>query len=138
MKIKRIITLTVLAIAFSNSVFSQVGIGTINPHASAELDVTSTSKGFLPPRLTTEQRNLISGPASGLTIYNTSLRCLDTYNGVIWINCTSIGSTDVYNPVTGRIWMDRNLGATQVATSSTDAASYGHLFNGEEVLMGIK
>ncbi|HUX97512.1 MAG TPA: hypothetical protein VMV47_17395, partial [Bacteroidales bacterium] len=34
----------------------------------------------------------------------------------------------VTNPATGRIWMDRNLGANQVATSSTDAASYGDLY----------
>jgi uncharacterized protein (TIGR02145 family) len=35
---------------------------------------------------------------------------------------------DVTNPATGRIWMDRNLGATQAATSSTDANSYGDLY----------
>ena len=35
---------------------------------------------------------------------------------------------DVTNPTTGKIWMDRNLGATQVSTSSTDAASYGDLY----------
>jgi uncharacterized protein (TIGR02145 family) len=35
---------------------------------------------------------------------------------------------DVTNPTTGRIWMDRNLGASQVATSSTDVASYGDLY----------
>jgi uncharacterized protein (TIGR02145 family) len=35
---------------------------------------------------------------------------------------------DVTNPITGRIWMDRNLGATQVATSSTDANSYGDIY----------
>lgn len=34
----------------------------------------------------------------------------------------------VYNPTTGRVWLDRNLGATQVALSSTDAAAYGDLF----------
>jgi uncharacterized protein (TIGR02145 family) len=39
-----------------------------------------------------------------------------------------MGTNDVYNPITGRIWSDRNLGATQVATSSTDANSYGHLY----------
>ena len=39
-----------------------------------------------------------------------------------------LGPTDVYNPTTGKIWMDRNLGASQVATSSTDAASYGDLY----------
>jgi uncharacterized protein (TIGR02145 family) len=40
----------------------------------------------------------------------------------------SLGPTDVYNPTTGKIWMDRNLGAKHVATSSTDAASYGNLY----------
>ena len=35
---------------------------------------------------------------------------------------------DVTNPTTGKIWMDRNLGASQVATSSTDAAAYGELY----------
>lgn len=34
----------------------------------------------------------------------------------------------VVNPVTGKVWLDRNLGATQVATSSTDTASYGDLY----------
>ncbi|MCB0668762.1 MAG: hypothetical protein KDC80_23220 [Saprospiraceae bacterium] len=34
----------------------------------------------------------------------------------------------VVNPITGKVWLDRNLGAAQVATSSTDAASYGDLF----------
>jgi hypothetical protein len=38
---------------------------------------------------------------------------------------TTVGPTDVYNPSTGKIWMDRNLGASQVATSHTDASSYG-------------
>jgi uncharacterized protein (TIGR02145 family) len=36
--------------------------------------------------------------------------------------------SNVTNPTTGKIWMDRNLGATQVATSSTDVASYGDLY----------
>ena len=40
----------------------------------------------------------------------------------------SMGPTDVYNHKTGKVWMDRNLGASQVATSSTDAASYGDLY----------
>jgi uncharacterized protein (TIGR02145 family) len=40
----------------------------------------------------------------------------------------SMGLTDVYNHKTGKVWMDRNLGATQVATSSTDEQSYGDLY----------
>ena len=42
------------------------------------------------------------------------------------INFTSNGT--VTSPYTGKIWMDRNLGATQVATSSTDVASYGNVY----------
>jgi len=53
------------------------------------LDVTSTTKGFLPPRLTTTQRNAISSPATGLTIYNTTLNCMEYFNGTGWLNhCT--------------------------------------------------
>jgi uncharacterized protein (TIGR02145 family) len=44
------------------------------------------------------------------------------------IGFTTLSETDVYNPSTGKIWMDRNLGATQVATSSTDADAYGDLY----------
>ena len=217
-----------------------------DPHPAAMLDVSSTTKGFLPPRMTTAQRDAIVSPAPGLTIYNTTVNCLQWWNGTVWydgcgnnpalttLNCggaattgtltngtaasgvstaisytggnagtyaaQSISSTgvvgltatlsagtlangagsltytitgtpttsgtasfaitvggqscsftvsvaaaqpqypantvhcagattvvDVTNPTTGRIWMDRNLGATQVATSSTNANAYGDL-----------
>lgn len=49
-------------------------------------------------------------------------------DSIIFYQPTVVASTDVTNPTTGKIWMDRNLGATQVATSSTDAASYGDLY----------
>ena len=117
-------------LAFSLSVFSfaQVGIGTTSPSASAALDLSSIEKGFLPPRMTTEQRNLIANPTAGLTIFNTSLKCLEVYNGIQW-NCEiPKNPSDVYNTSTGKIWMDRNLGASQAATSSTDFNAYGSLF----------
>jgi hypothetical protein len=41
---------------------------------------------------------------------------------------TVVELTDVYNPTTGKIWMDRNLGASQIATSIVDAAAYGDLY----------
>jgi len=44
----------------------------------------------------------------------------DTFNGQVYLTVTS--------PDTGRVWLDRNLGATQVATSSTDSAAYGDLY----------
>jgi uncharacterized protein (TIGR02145 family) len=61
---------------------------------------------------------------------------LTTENKPIWGTCpTSVGTgrdtrtavIDVYNPITGRTWMDRNLGASRAATSSTDIEAYGDL-----------
>ena len=119
---------TLLVILLSIYSFAQVGIGTTSPNASAIIDVTSSSQGFLPPRMTTVQRTSITSPAQGLTIYNTDLKCLEVFNGVRWLNSASLSSTDVYSPTTGQIWMDRNLGATRVATSMNDFNAYGSLF----------
>ena len=55
-----------------------------NPNASAQLDVSSTTKGFLPPRMTTTQKNAISSPASGLMVYDTDTNKLCCYNGTSW------------------------------------------------------
>ena len=56
-----------------------VGINTQTPNASALLDVSSTTQGFLPPRMTTTQRDAISSPAAGLVIYNTTTSKLQVY-----------------------------------------------------------
>lgn len=63
-----------------------VGIGTTTPAASAQLDVSSTTKGFLPPRMDSTQRNAIASPATGLTIYNTTLKSVQVYNGTDWVS----------------------------------------------------
>jgi hypothetical protein len=229
-----------------------LGVGTVSPDPSSKLEVSSTTQGFLPPRLTTTQRNAIVNPANGLQIFNLTTGCINYWFNTMWyewcgtpistasisaLNCgsTSITGTltsgtsasgvsasvpytggnggsytaqtisstgvtgltatltsgilangagslsfsisgtpatsgtasfaltiggqscsftvsvqsalaaqypansvfcasgptaivDVTNPTTGKIWMDRNLGASQVATSSTDAAAYGDLY----------
>ena len=61
-----------------------VGVGTTTPITSAALDVTSTEKGFLPPRMTTIQRNNIVSPVAGLTIFNSSVNAFQCYNGTNW------------------------------------------------------
>ena len=74
----------VFFILASVSAKAQVGIGTITPAASAVLDVSSTSKGFLPPRMDSTQRNAITSPIAGLTIYNTTINAYQVYNGTAW------------------------------------------------------
>jgi hypothetical protein len=60
-----------IAILFSSTVSAQVGVGTNTPNASAALDVTSTTKGILTPRMTSAQRVAIASPANGLIVYQT-------------------------------------------------------------------
>jgi hypothetical protein len=125
---------------------SGVGIGTTSPNASAKVEIASTTQGFLPPRMTTAQRDAISSPALGLTIYNTNTNCLQWFIGTGWYDmCGTVNALqyapgtvfcasgptailDVTNPSTGKIWMDRNLGASQAATSSTDVNAIGDLY----------
>ena len=66
-------TFTVVSLLFVTShLFAQVGIGTATPDASAMLEIASTSKGLLMPRLTTVQRDAMTLPASGLMIFNST------------------------------------------------------------------
>ncbi|MFY9308766.1 MAG: FISUMP domain-containing protein [Bacteroidia bacterium] len=73
----------------SNNIYNAGGSVGINagasPAASAQLDITSTTKGFLPPRMTTAQMNAIVSPAPGLMIYNTDCNVYDYWNGSSWI-----------------------------------------------------
>lgn len=66
-----------------------VGINTASPNASAVLDLTSTTKGLLLPRMTTTQRNAIVSPVAGLAIYNSTTNKLNFHNGSIWEAVTS-------------------------------------------------
>ena len=54
--------------------------------ASAQMEVFSTTKGFLPPRMTTTQKNAIATPATGLMVYDTTLNLISVYNGTSWIS----------------------------------------------------
>ena len=60
------------AVLFTATTFAQVGIGTTTPNASAALDITSTSKGLLLPRMTAAQRDAITSPDQGLIIFCTN------------------------------------------------------------------
>ena len=146
LKIMKKIILIIVCIVANFTTFAQVAIGTTSPDTSAALEVKSTSQGFLPPRMTQVQINAIESPAEGLMVY-----CLDCTPKGIYVNSTSgtgdssnsefvnitngessgtdasTATVDLISP-TGRIWMDRNLGATQAATSTSDAAAFGDLY----------
>lgn len=217
-----IIILTTASLLMQSAILLAQNVG-INddgsePDNSAILDLKCNNKGLLVPRLTGDEIEKISNPATGLILYNIEEDILLYYNGANWqkiyFDCwpqvptanagedkvlndgTSVtltantpetehgigqwsvisgtggvfedesnpntlftgvlnetytlqweistvcgSSTDevtvefnetmvveVTNPTTGKIWMDRNLGASQVATSSDDDAAYGDLY----------
>jgi len=71
-----------------------------SPSSSAILDVSSTSRGFLPPRMTTAQRNQILNPSIGLTVFNTDLNCLEvcrsTALGFEWSCSSGFGENTLF------------------------------------------
>jgi hypothetical protein len=138
-----------LIIILSNlPAIAQVGVGTDAPHPSAILEIKSSNTGFLFPRMSTSNRDNITAPAEGLIIYNTDTKCIEARvdNNWLCINNSSLTTTttnaidspcnstnptvinDVFNPSTGKTWMDRNLGANRVALNVTDTQSYGSLY----------
>jgi hypothetical protein len=61
-------------------------INTTTDVASSKLTIESTTQGFLPPRMTTIQKNAIASPATGLMVYDTTLNLISVYNGTMWIS----------------------------------------------------
>lgn len=64
-----------------------VGINTTSPDASAALDLTSTTQGFLPPRMSETERDNIASPATGLVVWCTNCGVageLQFFNGTTW------------------------------------------------------
>jgi hypothetical protein len=102
----------------------QVGIGTSSPEASAALDVTSTNKGFLPPRIALGSKTdvtTISSPAAGLLVYNTgtgSLKSAGMYywDGSQWTSLKGDGGTSSAT--------DLNVGETRTAVISVPTSSF--------------
>lgn len=66
---------------------TKVGIGTPNP--SGALEITSTTSGFVMPRMTTTQRIGIVSPVEGMQVYDTDLKGFYFFNGIKW-DCYSV------------------------------------------------
>lgn len=135
-----------------------------DPNPSAILDVKSTEKGFLPPRLTTVQRDAISDPAEGLVIYNYDHKALEMFNGSVWgplsggFRCGSSQVADeegnAYNTtlIGNQCWLTENLNSgTMIDMSanpsdnstiekyclenqSANCAEYGGLYKWDELM----
>jgi uncharacterized protein (TIGR02145 family) len=116
--------------------YAQVGIGTATPAASAKLDISSTTQGFLPPRMTTVQRDAIVSPATGLVIFNTTTNGLEYKSSTGWVSLTTATTVNYPSVLIGaQYWMEKNLEVTTYRNGDpipyvTDATAWAALTTG--------
>ncbi|MGL4790826.1 MAG: hypothetical protein ACRCW1_05385 [Anaerotignaceae bacterium] len=101
-----------------------LSLGTTSQDNSAILNLVSTSKGFLPPRMTTTQRDAIASPATGLSVYNTTTLANNTYNGTAWlseVNLTAAGRLLLGGAIESTFLLDVN-GTARVSGAMTNTS----------------
>ncbi len=102
---KVLFSLSFLLLLTLQSSAQGVGIneGSGSPDPSAILDVSSTTKGQLLPRMTTEQRDAIENPAQSLLIYNISSKCFEFYENGLWqaMTCATCPTPAQPSAITG-------------------------------------
>jgi hypothetical protein len=114
----RVIALVLILAATSTPAFSQrVGINILIPDTSAILHLESDSLGFLPPVMTTINRDAIANPATGLIIYNSTDSAVQYYNGVCWLSSYQANCNDCYFTMTSSSQADT---IDRVVSDSTD------------------
>lgn len=90
MKIYLLLAGCLLAALSGRAQYGNIGIGTATPDSTAKLDISSSTQGFLPPRMTAAQRSAIKGPAAGLTVFQTDGNPgMYYYDGNGWVSLTS-------------------------------------------------
>lgn len=105
---------------------AQVGIGTTSPASSAILELSSTSKGFLPPRMTEAEKAAISNPVAGLMIYQiNNTQGLYYYTGSAWTGPLTVNDLTQYLKSDGTVAAtgDINLGGQKIVNLATPTAS---------------
>ncbi len=115
-----------VAVLITASTYAQVGIGTSSPDASAALDITSTTKGLLMPRMTNAQRLAIASPVAGLQVFVTDFNggTFLFYNGTGWneLSYTVVAAPDAPT-ITGVVSGDAQATVSFTAPSSNGGAA---------------
>lgn len=119
----------ILILFISSGLYAQTGIGTTTPNASAKLDVSSTNKGFLPPRISlidAYDQTTISSPATGLLVYCKGDAGLAAgyyfWNGNAWATIATAGGSGSVAAEFGTEVLAANVGIT--SSSAVDVLSF--------------
>ena len=130
-------SLTSVGVLNSATVNGKVIVGaTSEVSVSAVLEASSTTQGFLPPRMTIAQRSVIASPAQGLMIYCTNCGSYGEpqyYNGSAWLNFAGIASAKATSTITLTIGTYTYTGSAQgpnEATNTGTGTSYTYSYAG--------
>ncbi|WP_415325835.1 hypothetical protein [Chryseobacterium sp. MMS23-Vi53] len=99
----------------------------------SQIVLAQVYRGFLPPRMTTVQRDAISAPAEGLTLYNTTLKCLQYWNAAVWkgnCNILKLDCSGVVHNGTIQAGVATPAGVTSVISYS---GGNGSSYNGQTI-----
>jgi hypothetical protein len=126
----------IILLLLASYTFAQTGIGTSTPHASAKLDVSSTDKGFLPPRMTVVQRGAIPTPAAGLMVYQTDGTAgLYYYSGTAWIHIIN-SLTNVLQVGNGGTGTNTSTGTGSVVLNTNSTLISPNISSGGAIFLG--
>lgn len=133
-KITRLGVIVALIAFFSSNISAQtdvkIGLNPGNKTASAVLELESTTKGFLLPRMTAAQMGAISAPANGLAIYNTDQSCVYIYRNTSWVSLCDSANNGL-TKAGGLITLGGALtGATTITATATNTLAIGGLQGG--------
>lgn len=104
-------------ISFQYLSAQSVGIGTSTPNASAQLEIASTTKGLLLPRMTTTQRTAIAGPVAGLMVFDTDFKEYYQHDGSTW---RKLLNSSFWNSSSTRSWIYNTTDSIGIGTTSPD------------------
>ncbi len=124
---KKLFTLFSFSFLFITVYAQNVGIGTNSPDSSAQLDITSISKGLLIPRMATRQRTAITTPANGLIVFDTDFNEFFYASGSQWLRLLN-GNYDYWDKSATRNSVYNSLDSIGIGT--TNPAEKFHLVNG--------
>ncbi len=143
-KIKSALLTAILLFSLASQAQVGIGVSPANINPSAQLDVSSSTKGFLPPRMTEDQRNSISSPATGLLLWCSNCGAageLQVYNGIAWTNM--VGGTAAAAPLVigqpyqgGIIAYVDESGLHGLIAASADQSAAASWYNGSYTTTG--
>ena len=124
----------ILLFCSSNTIHAQsMGISNaaITPDPSSILEMRTTEKGILIPRMTTAERDNISSPATGLMLYNTITNQYNFYNGSAWVFWGSAAYLSATSGETLSTISTSDVVITDMTKTALEAGTYSVLFNGQ-------